>query len=115
MNGYLAYGQPTGDLGINDIKVSSTDQYARAFAICCATRLDSIDFTKFDVLGLSTVNRGSSGTYPQDVQRDDFNKKIIYTVTERWQYRSSPVDGRGNFVIVPKLPADCPVEYIRNQ
>ncbi|GAB3988858.1 hypothetical protein GCM10028807_12430 [Spirosoma daeguense] len=112
---YLAYDTSTGDLSRFGIKVSNEQQYQRVFAHCCESRLDTIDFEKFDILGLTTVNRGNSSGYLLDVKRDDSSKKIIYTVTEHYCERSSPVDGRSNFVVVPKLPADYQVEYVRNQ
>ena len=112
--GYLAYGQE-GDLGRNGIEISTDEVYRRVFETCCKSQLDSVDFRQFDVLGLTTVNRGSSSSYVLDVQRDDATKKITYSVTERYCKRSSPVDGRGNFVVVPKRPAGYTLEYVRNQ
>ncbi len=35
-----------------------------------------------------------------NVKRDDTTKRIIYSVSEEYCKRSSPVDGRGNFVVV---------------
>lgn len=111
---YLAYEQNTGDLARNGIHVTSAEQFRQVFTYCCATRLDSIDFTKYDVLGKSTVNRGSKSSYRREVRRDDQNKKIIYTITEQYCQKASPVDGQGNFVIIPKVPADYRVEYIHH-
>ncbi|WP_247236583.1 hypothetical protein [Telluribacter sp. SYSU D00476] len=111
---YLAYEQNTGDLARNGIHISSAEQYRQVFSYCCATRLDSIDFSRYDLLGLTTVNRGSNSSYRREVRRDDTNKKIIYTITEHYCQKASPVDGQGNFVVIPKVPADYRVEYIRN-
>lgn len=111
----VAHSDAEGDLGRFGIQISTNETYRRVFKTCCQSQLDSIDFSKFDVLGLSTVNRGSNSSYVLDVQRDDATRKIMYTVTERYCNRSSPVGGRGNFVVVPKLPANYKIEYVRNQ
>ncbi|MBD2703484.1 hypothetical protein IC229_22760 [Spirosoma sp. BT702] len=113
---YLAYDTKQGeDLGRFGIKITDAQQYRRVFSYCCENRLDSVDFAQFDVLGLTTVNLGSNSTYLLDVKRDDAAKKIVYTVTERYCQKASPFDGRGNFVVVPKLPTAYQVEYVRNQ
>ncbi|WP_019987398.1 hypothetical protein [Rudanella lutea] len=117
-DGYLAYDTRQGeDLGRFGIRISTADEYKRVFTHCCATRLDSVDFSQYDVLGLSTVNVGTytGSYYVYDVQRDDVDKRIVYTVTERYCKRGSPVDGRGNFVLIPKVPAGYRVEYVRQQ
>ncbi|WP_207508731.1 hypothetical protein [Telluribacter humicola] len=111
---YLAYERSEGDLGRNGIQITSEQQFQQVFSYCCATQLDSIDFSKYDVLGKSTVNRGSNSSYRREVQHDDTNKKIIYTITEHYCKKASPTDGRGNFVVVPKVPADFRVEFIVN-
>lgn len=112
---YLAYQEGVGDLNRNGMHISTETEYQQVFNYCCAGRLESIDFTQYDVLGLSTVNRGTRSTYLRDVQIDEKNKKVVYTVTERYCRRSSPVLGQGNFVLVPKLPSGYTIEYIRNQ
>lgn len=113
---YLAYDEKLGeDLGRNGIKITSSDQYRRVFAYCCANQLDSIDFSRYDLLGLTTVNKGSKSRYIRDVKQDETAKKITYSVSEEYCTRSSPVDGRSNFVLVPKLPAAYPIEYVRHQ
>lgn len=113
---YSAYDQKLGeDLSRNGIRISNAIQYNQAFAYCCQNRLDSLDFTQYDILGLTTVNKGSNSRYTYDVKRDDATKKITYTVSEEYCNRSSPIDGRSNFVIVPKLPSDYQVVYVRNQ
>ena len=111
---YIAY-QGGEDLGRFGIRISSKERYEQVFSGCCASRLDSIDFSQFEILGLSTVNKGSRSGYLRDVQRDDVNKKITYTVTERYCQRSSPSDGRGNYVLMPKQPSNYKVDYVRNQ
>lgn len=112
---YSAYSQDIGDLGRYGIEISTDEMYRRVFANCCKSQLDSIDFDKFDMLGLTTVNRGASSSYVLDVQQDDVAKKITYTITERYCKRASPIDGRGNFVLVPKLPNGYKIAYMRNQ
>lgn len=111
---YIAYEQSIGDLGSNGIKLSSESNYKNVFAYCCQGDLDTIDFDKYDVLGLSTVNRGSNSSYVLDVKKDDGAKKVIYTVTENYCQTASPFDGRGNFVVIPKIPSGYTVEYVRN-
>lgn len=111
---YIAY-QGGEDLGRFGIRISSKERYEQVFSGCCANRLDSIDFNQFEIVGLSTVNRGSPSGYLRDVQRDDVNKKITYTITEHYCQRSSPVDGQGNYVLIPKQPSDYKVDYVRNQ
>jgi hypothetical protein len=112
---YLAYDVKQGeDLSRNGIQITTPEQYKRVFAYCCENRLDSVDFARFDILGLTTVNRGSSH-YLRDVKRDDVAKTITYTVTEQYCKRSSPVDGNSNLVVVPKVPVDYRVEFVRNQ
>jgi hypothetical protein len=111
-----AYDQQRGeDLGRFGIRISSLEEYKRVFASCCAIRLDSIDFAQYEILGLTTINRGRNSSYIREVKRDNANKKIVYTVTEEYCQRSSPVLGNGNFVLVAKLPSDYTVEYIRHQ
>lgn len=113
---YWAYDKKQGeDLSRFGIKISTADQYKRAFAYCCESRLDSIDFVQYDLLGLSTVNKGNNSHYIRDVKRDDAAKKVIYSVSEEYCTRSSPVEGQSNFVLVAKLPSDYRTEYIRNQ
>jgi len=113
---YFAYDTKQGeDLSRNGIKISSTEQYKQVFVDCCANRLDSVDFSQYDILGLTTVNQGSNSSYIMNVTRDDRKKKVIYSVSENYCRRSSPIDGRSNFVVVPKLPAGYWVEYVRNQ
>ncbi len=113
---YFAYDQEQGeDLTRNGLMISSRDQYENVFSQCCGNRLENIDFTQYDLLGLTTVNRGSNSHYIRDVKRDDTNKKITYTVSEAYCTRSSPVEGHSNFVVVPKIPAGYQVDYVRNQ
>jgi hypothetical protein len=113
---YMAYDPVQGeDLSRNGLKISTLEQYQRVFASCCANRLDSLDFTQYDLLGLTTVNAGTNSSYIWEVQRDDAAKKVTYSVTEVYCRRSAPIDGRGNFVVVPKLPVGYPVEFVRNQ
>lgn len=112
---YLAYDLKRGeDLGRSGIKISNAEQYRQVFSNCCSSRLDSVDFTKYDILGLTTLNQGSNSSYLRDVKRDDSVKKIVYTVTERYCRRASPTNGEGNFVIVPKLPVDYAIDYRRS-
>lgn len=103
------------DLGRFGVRVATQSDYTRLFKNCCAAKPDTIDFTKYDLLGLSTVNHGSSSTYTHDVKRDDAAKKIVYTVTENYCSKASPVDGRGNFVLVQKIPDSYQIEFVRNQ
>jgi hypothetical protein len=111
---YSAYDPERGeDLARFGIHITTDAQYRRVFAYCCAARLDSLNFAQYDILGLSTVNQGQQSTYLREVHRDETNKKVIYTVTERYCKRSSPVEGQGNFVLVPKLPSGYSVEYVR--
>ena len=110
---YIAYLQNDGDMGRNGIKISTSTSYRNLFSHCCGDKLDSIDFVKYDILGLSTVNNGQNSTYFLEVQRDDLMKKITYIVTERYCKKSSPVDGRSNFVIVPKIPSEYTIDYQR--
>jgi hypothetical protein len=113
---YSAYDQKQGeDLSRNGIRISSANQYKQVFAYCCQNRLDSLDFTQYEILGLTTVNKGSDSRYIYDVKRDDAAKKVTYTVSEEYCNRSSPTEGRSNFVVVPKLPSDYQIEYVRNQ
>ncbi|GAB3743766.1 hypothetical protein GCM10028816_54190 [Spirosoma lituiforme] len=112
---YSAYDQKEGDLSRSGIRISDASQYKRVFASCCESRLDSIDFTRYEILGLTTVNKGSNSRYIHDVKRDDTTKKITYTVSEEYCTRSSPIDGRSNLIVVAKLPSDYQVEYVRNQ
>lgn len=112
---YLAYQQNIGDLSRFGIHITNDTEYRRVFEYCCAADLDSINFDQHDILGLSTVNEGMNSTYLRDVQINEANKKVVYTVTERYCQRSSPVDGNGNFVLVPKLPVGYSIEYIRKQ
>lgn len=113
---YLAYDEKQGEeLSRNGMQITTPEQYKRVFAHCCENRLGSIDFARFDILGLTTVNRGSSSHYLRDVKRDDAAKTITYTVTEQYCKRSSPVDGNSNLVVVPKVPVDYRVEFVRNQ
>ncbi|MPR36020.1 hypothetical protein [Salmonirosea aquatica] len=111
---YSAYDPERGeDLARFGIHITTDAQYRRVFAHCCAARLDSLDFTQYDLLGLTTVNKGQHSTYLRNVQRDESAKKVTYTVTERYCKRSSPVEGQGNFVLVPKVPSGYSVEYVR--
>ena len=111
---YLAYDVERGeDLSRFGIHITNDEQYRRVFAHCCAAKLDSIDFTQYDILGLSTVNKGQRSTYLREAHLDESSKKVIYTVTERYCNRSSPVEGRGNFVLITKVPPGYTVEYIR--
>lgn len=113
---YSAYDQKQGeDLSRNGIRISNVNQYKQAFAYCCQNRLDSLDFARQELLGLTTVNRGNNSRYIYDVKRDDVAKRVTYTVSEEYCNRSSPTDGRSNFVVVPKLPSDYQIEYVRNQ
>lgn len=87
---YFAYNQQQGvDLGAAGIRISTSEQYKRVFSACCESRLDSIDFKEFEILGLTTVNRGFRSGYLRDIKRDDTNRKIIYTVTEQYCKRRS--------------------------
>lgn len=111
---YLAYDPERGeDLARFGLHITTDAQYRRVFARCCAARLDSLDFAQYDILGLSTVNKGQNSTYLREVQRDDTARKVTYTVTERYCQRSSPVEGHGNFVLVPKVPSGYSVAYVR--
>jgi hypothetical protein len=101
---YLAYQQNIGDLSRSGIHITQDAEYRQVFDYCCAGNLESIDFKRYDILGLSTVNKGTNSTYLRNVQIDEANEKVVYTITERYCKRSSPVDGKGNFVLVPKLP-----------
>lgn len=113
---YSAYDQKQGeDLSRNGIRISTVNQYKLAFAYCCQNRLDSLDFAQYEILGLTTVNKGSNSRYIYDVKRDDIAKKVTYTVSEEYCNRSSPIDGRSNFVVIAKLPSGYQIEYIRNQ
>ena len=103
------------DLGRLGIRISTQEQYKKVFASCCATRLDSIDFTKVEILGLSTISRGIHTSYIRDVQRDDTNKRITYTVTEHYCQSGSPHDGQSNLVVIPKQPSDYETTYVRKQ
>lgn len=111
----VAYDQQTGDLGANGIRISTNDDYQRVFAHCCAGKLEHVDFTQSDILGQSTVNQGCSSSYWRDVQRDDAARRLVYTVTERFCKKCSPVEGQGNFVVVPKIPEGYTVTYVRRQ
>lgn len=111
----VPYDQNVGDLGRFGIRISDDQQYKRVFSTYSGTVIDSIDFSKYELLGLSTVNRGSSSSYIRDVKKDDVNKTITYTVTEEYCMRSSPVDGKSNLVLINRLPSDYRVEYKRNQ
>ena len=111
----VAYDQQQGDLGRFGIRISSPEQYKKVFNSCCSASLDSINFSQYELLGLTTVNKGSNSSYIREVKRDDANKKIFYTVTEEYCSRASPSDGKSNFVLVAKLPTDYTVEYIRHQ
>ncbi len=102
-----------GDLGRYGVRISSQEQYKKVFSSCCATRLDSMDFTKVEILGLSTISRGIHTSYTRDVQRDDTNKRITYTVTEHYCQSGSPHDGQGNLVVIPKQPSDYEITYVR--
>lgn len=111
---YLAYDTERGeDLSRFGIHITSNEQYRRVFSQCCAASLDSLDFTKYDMLGLTTVNKGQHSTYLREAHLDETRKKVVYTVTERYCKRSSPVKGNGNFVLVPKVPPGYSVEYVR--
>lgn len=113
---YRAYDARQGeDLSRFGIWITSPEQYKRVFAHCCASQLDSVDFDRFDILGLSTVNQGSNSSYLRDVKRDDAAQKITYTVTEQYCKRASPLDGKSNLVLVPKIPATYTIAYVRNQ
>ncbi|WP_421825825.1 hypothetical protein [Larkinella sp.] len=109
----VAYDQKIGDLGRFGLRISTAEEFQRVFDRCCAGRLETIDFSQNDVLGLSTVNRGCKSTYQLDVQRDDATKRVIYTVTERYCRRCSPSDGRGNYVVIPKVPEGYEVKFVR--
>ncbi|GAB3758130.1 hypothetical protein [Spirosoma pomorum] len=104
-----------GDLGMYGIRISDNQQYQKVFRTYAGVTLDSIDFSKYELLGLSTVNRGSRSSYIRDVKKDDTNKVITYTVTEEYCVRSSPVEGNSNIVLINKLPLNYRVEYKRNQ
>ncbi|MFD1141423.1 hypothetical protein ACFQ4C_09895 [Larkinella insperata] len=104
-----------GDLGREGIRISTPEDYQRLFVGCCNGHLGAVNFNESDVLGLSTVNRGCSSSYQRNVRRDDATKRIIYTVTELYCKKCSPVDGQGNFVIIPKVPEGYTVEYVRKQ
>jgi hypothetical protein len=110
---YLAYQEGIGDLNRYGMHITTDVDYRHVFEHCCAGRLDTIDFTKYDILGLGTLNKGQKSTYLREVYMDDARKKVFYTVTERYCRRSSPVQGHGNFVLVPKLPQGYSIEYIR--
>lgn len=112
---YSAYDQKEGDLSRSGIRISDLNQYNHVFAFCCQSHLDTIDFTQYEILGLSTVNKGSNSRYVYNVKRDDMAQKIVYTVSEEYCSRSSPIDGRPNIVVVAKLPPDYQIEYVRNQ
>jgi hypothetical protein len=111
----VPYEQNTGDLARYGIRVSNAQQHRRVFGYSPSIRLDSIDFNKYELLGLSTVNRGSRSSYIRDVKKDDANKLIVYTVTEEYCSRSSPIEGNSNLVLINKLPSTYRVEYKRNQ
>lgn len=111
----VAYDQSIGDLGRYGIRISDSQQYRKVFNYLPGIRLDSIDFGKYELLGLSTVNRGSRSSYIRDVKIDDTSKLITYIVTEEYCARSSPFDGKSNFVLINKLPSTYRVEYKRNQ
>lgn len=111
----VPYDQNIDDLGRFGIRISDYQQYQKVFRTAPGVALDSIDFSKYELLGLSTVNKGSRSSYIRDVKKDDANKTIIYTVTEEYCMRSSPVDGKSNLVLVDRLPSDYRVEYKRNQ
>ncbi len=110
---YIAYLKSDGDMGRNGIKISTQSEYQRLFSYCCGDTLEEIDFTKFDILGLTTINDGRNSTYLLEVETDDFKKKVTYSVTERFCKKSSPFDGRSNLVVVPKIPANYTVSYLR--
>ncbi|GAB3331715.1 hypothetical protein GCM10027299_37620 [Larkinella ripae] len=109
----VAYDQSTGDLGTRGLLITTSEQYQRVFANCCNGTLGAVNFNENDVIGLSTVNQGCSSSYQRDVKRDDAAKRIVYTVTERYCRKCSPVDGQGNFVVIPKVPGGYTVEYFR--
>lgn len=111
---YLAYAPERGeDLARFGIHIATDKQYRQVFSHCCAGRLDSLDFTQYDILGLTTVNNGLPSTYLREAHLDEARQKVIYTVSERYCKRSSPVEGNGNFVLVPKVPPGYSVEYAR--
>lgn len=111
---FLAYDPERGeDLARSGLHLTTDEQYRRVFAHCCASRLDSLDFSQYDVLGLTTVNEGQRSTYLREAHLDQTRQKVVYTVTERYCQRSSPVKGNGNFVLVPKVPPGYSVEYVR--
>ena len=111
---YSAYDPERGeDLARFGIRLTTDEQYRQVFTHCCAAKLDSLDFTQYDMLGLTTVNKGQHSTYLREAHLDEGRKKVIYTVTERYCKRSSPVEGQGNFVLIPKVPPGYSVEYVR--
>lgn len=110
---YLAYRKDVGDLNRFGMHITTDKEYREAFAYCCEGKLDSVDFAKYDILGLGTLDKGVHSTYLREVVINESVKKVVYTVTERYCRRSSPVRGNGNFVIVPKLPIAYSVEYVR--
>ncbi|WP_373515946.1 hypothetical protein [Persicitalea sp.] len=110
---YLAYREGVGDLNRFGMLLATDKEYRLVFEYCCAGKLDSVDFAEYDILGLGTLDKGRNSTYLREVQIDDNLKKVVYTVSERYCKRSSPVRGNGNFVIVPKLPIGYSIEYVR--
>lgn len=113
---YQAFDARQGeDLSRFGIWITTPEQYKRVFAHCCETQLDSVDFDQFNILGLTTVNQGRNSSYLRDVKRDDAAKTITYTVTEQYCKRSSPVDGKSNLVLVPKIPTTYTIAYVRQQ
>lgn len=110
---YLAYQEGVGDLNRFGMHITTDAEYHRVFEYCCAGQLDSVDFTKYDILGLGTLDKGVKSTYLRQAHLDETRKKVIYTVTERYCRRSSPVRGNGNFVLVPEVPPGYSVEYVR--
>lgn len=110
---YLAYREGVGDLNRFGMHITTDQEYREVFAYCCAGKLHSLDFAKYDILGLGTLDKGVHSTCLREVRIDESAKKVIYTVIERYCKRSSPVRGNGNFVIVPKLPIGYSTEYVR--
>jgi hypothetical protein len=113
---YQAYDAKQGeDLSRFGIWITTPEQYKRVFDHCCASQLDSVDFDRFNILGLTTINQGRNSSYLRDVKRDDAAQTITYTVTEEYCKRSSPIDGKSNLVLVPRIPATYTVKFVRNQ
>lgn len=74
----------------------------------------NIDFTKYTLLGLFTQG-GCDVYYRRKVEKDDVNKRYIYSVKIKECGVCKKLMINNNWVLVPKLPTGYTVQYERKQ